>query len=71
MIFENVEICAEDDVANAAVVCNYNPYFIIGSVHTHTLVKFILFCFKFFLYATAINVQNLCAAVDIRLNVSN
>lgn len=26
MIFENVEICAGDDVANA-LVCNYNPYF--------------------------------------------
>jgi hypothetical protein len=26
MIFENVEICVGDDVANA-VLCNYNPYF--------------------------------------------
>jgi hypothetical protein len=26
MIFESVEICAGDDVANA-IVCNYNPYF--------------------------------------------
>jgi hypothetical protein len=34
MIFENVEICAVDDVANA-LVCNYNPYFMILCVNVH------------------------------------
>lgn len=31
MIFGNVEICAVDDAANA-VLCNYNPYFMVVGV---------------------------------------
>lgn len=42
LIFENVEICAEDDAANAAVVCNYNPYFSIASL-THSQLLWLLF----------------------------
>lgn len=49
MIFENVEICAEDDVANAAVVCNYNPYFIIGNVYTHTRINFFYYFYFIFI----------------------
>lgn len=70
LIFENVEICAEDDVANAAVVCNYNPYFIIWSVYTHTHTNKNLFYFVLILYffmQYKIKCSNKCAAaVDIR-----
>lgn len=31
MVFESAAICAEDDAANA-VLCNYNPYFMVGSL---------------------------------------